>query len=107
MGLTYTTRSARGQWHRRLDASASRGQLALLRFEAEPRVLDHRAEHGVLQDVQLRQQMVELKHETELRIAQPAALAAVHARDVLAFVKDASAVRRIERAHQMQQRALA
>lgn len=30
MGLTYTTRSARGRWHRRLDASAWRGQLALL-----------------------------------------------------------------------------
>ena len=81
-------------------------QLAPLGPEVPPRVLDHRREQGVLHDVQFRQQVVELEDEPELRVAHPASAGRADLEEVQLLVLDAPLVRRVQRAQDVQQRAL-
>src|SRR3954468_18704145 len=82
-------------------------QRGAVRSEPEPRILEHRREQRVLDDVELGQQVVELKDKSKLSIAQPTPLDAAELRDVGAVVDDGAGVGVVERAQDVQQRALA
>ena len=82
-------------------------QLAPLPHPAEHRVGDHHRHQHVFQGRQLRQQMVELEDEAEDAVTQPVALLGGQVVDALAVELDLALVGLVQRAEQVQQRALA
>src|SRR5262249_37294707 len=82
-------------------------QLAAAAQPAEDRVADHLRHQHVLQRVELRQQMIELEDVTERLIAEQIALVGGQVIDATAIEIDSPLVWPIQRAEQVQERALA
>ena len=85
----------------------TRFQFRLLRPKCQPRILDHRRQQRVLQNIQFRQQMIKLKHKAKLRVPQMAALRLAHQTEISTFVKDIPSISHIQRPQEMHERALA
>jgi hypothetical protein len=71
--------------------------------EAEPTVLDHGGKEGVFQDVELREEVVELENEPKLLVAKAAALDGRHLREILAVELNVSGVGFVEGAHDVKE----
>src|SRR4051812_14564888 len=82
-------------------------QLAAVPEPAEDRVADHLRHQNIVQRIEFRQQVIELEDEAEREVAQLIALLRRQLVDAAAFEMNHALVRPIERAEQVQERALA
>src|SRR5688500_18307751 len=80
-------------------------KLAFLCLKSEPRKLNHRAQQSVLQNVQFRQEVIELKNEAKLFVAQLATRITGKLEDVLSAKFDCAGISTIQRTEDMKERA--
>ena len=86
------------------SASTAFGSLTSRRAAPAP----YQRGHGhVLEEGELRQQLMKLEHEAHIAVAEPRQLRVIHPERLLAVETDAPAVRTVERAHDLEQSRLA